>query len=318
MVASHRTQNGSVGEGLARVESDRPQPVVTVTRSGLRIRLPVTGDFADALASLERAVRDGLAVRGLAVTIDAGGRTLGVSQLREIEVLLLERHGAALLQVVEGQREAGAATPRRPSRHRAESAVAPVPVVEGADPVAPPPDRPARRSLRRVQQERTEPAEPTAPAQPPPAAPAPPPPAVPAGPGASVPAGGRTALAGAPAGLPVDAQPTLLVRRTLRSGQRVRFHGNVVVLGDVNPGAEIVAAGDIVVMGTLRGVAHAGATGSAEAVVAAFRLQPTQLRLGAVIGRAPDGHAPRPDVPEVARLRDGALVIERYLPAGAE
>ena len=114
-----------------------------------------------------------------------------------------------------------------------------------------------------------------------------------------------------------DAEPALLVRRMLRSGQRVRFNGHVVVLGDVNPGAEVVASGDIVVMGTLRGVAHAGATGSADAIIVAFRLQPTQLRVGTVIGRAPDGQSPRTEWPEVARLRDGALVIERYLPQGA-
>ncbi|MBX6378990.1 MAG: septum site-determining protein MinC, partial [Clostridia bacterium] len=77
-----------------------------------------------------------------------------------------------------------------------------------------------------------------------------------------------------------DGRDTLLVRRTLRSGQRVVFAGNVVVLGDVNPGAEVLAGGDIIVMGALRGVAHAGAGGQVGSVVAAFRLQPTQLRIG--------------------------------------
>jgi len=108
---------------------------------------------------------------------------------------------------------------------------------------------------------------------------------------------------------------SLLVRRTLRSGQRIRFAGNVIVLGDVNPGAEIVAGGDIVVMGTLRGVAHAGVSGDAEAIVAAFRLQPTQIRVGGVIGRSPDGAYDRPDVPEIARVRDGLLVVERLQPS---
>ena len=111
-----------------------------------------------------------------------------------------------------------------------------------------------------------------------------------------------------------EGLPTLLVKRTLRSGQRIRYGGNVVVLGDVNPGAEVIAAGDIVVLGTLRGVAHAGATGSTAAIVAAFRLQPTQIRVGQVIGRPPDGGAVRPDGPEVARVRDGVLVVERYVP----
>lgn len=108
---------------------------------------------------------------------------------------------------------------------------------------------------------------------------------------------------------------TVLVKRTLRSGQRVRFNGNVVVLGDVNPGAEVVASGDIVVMGVLRGVAHAGATGNTSAIVAAFRLQPTQLRIAHLISRAPDGaDAVAPAGPEMAQIRDGAVVIDHYPP----
>lgn len=107
--------------------------------------------------------------------------------------------------------------------------------------------------------------------------------------------------------------PTLLVRRTLRSGQRVRYFGNVVVLGDVNPGAEITAGGDIIVMGWLRGLAHAGAGGNDRAMVSAFRLNPTQLRIGQYIGRAPDqGDAALPDIPEFAEVRDGHLVIDRW------
>lgn len=110
-----------------------------------------------------------------------------------------------------------------------------------------------------------------------------------------------------------DRHPTLLVRRTLRSGQRVRFDGNVVVLGDVNPGAEITARGDIVVMGWIRGLAHAGADGDDRAVVCAFRLNPTQLRIAHYIGRAPDhGEATLPDIPEIAEVRDGQLVIDRW------
>lgn len=107
--------------------------------------------------------------------------------------------------------------------------------------------------------------------------------------------------------------PTLLIRRTLRSGQRVRFEGNVVVLGDVNPGAEITAGGDIIVMGWLRGLAHAGADGNEHAVVSAFRLNPTQLRIAQFIGRAPDQwDNTLPNVPEFAEVRDGQLVIDRW------
>ena len=103
--------------------------------------------------------------------------------------------------------------------------------------------------------------------------------------------------------------PTLLVRRHMRSGQRVHYQGNVVVLGDVNPGAEIVATGDIVVMGVLRGLAHAGAAGDSARVVAAFRLEATQLRIASHITRAPEGDRP-PEVPEVAQVRDGQMVLD--------
>ncbi len=105
---------------------------------------------------------------------------------------------------------------------------------------------------------------------------------------------------------------TILIKRTVRSGQCIQFDGSVVVLGDVNPGSEIIASGNIVVMGALRGVVHAGATGNEEATVAAFKLQPTQLRIANHITRAPDGEYLAPDYPEIARIKDGVVVIEVY------
>ncbi|MCL4424987.1 MAG: septum site-determining protein MinC [Firmicutes bacterium] len=106
-----------------------------------------------------------------------------------------------------------------------------------------------------------------------------------------------------------------MVKRTLRSGQSIRYSGNVVVLGDVNPGAEVVASGDIIVMGVLRGVAHAGAQGNDRAVVAAFRLQPTQLRIGNYISRPPDNESNEPPSgPEVAQIKNGLVVVEAYQP----
>lgn len=105
---------------------------------------------------------------------------------------------------------------------------------------------------------------------------------------------------------------TILIKRTVRSGQCIQFDGNVVVMGDVNPGSEIIASGNIVVMGALRGVVHAGATGNEEATVSAFKLQPTQLRIANHITRAPDGDYPVPEHPEIARIKDGVVVIEIY------
>ncbi len=102
-----------------------------------------------------------------------------------------------------------------------------------------------------------------------------------------------------------------LVRRTLHSGQHIRHNGNVVIVGDINPGAEVVASGDVFVMGRLRGVVHAGAGGDPSAVVVAFRLEPIQLRIGDRITRAPGG-GQESDLPEVARLQDGVIVVEEY------
>lgn len=114
----------------------------------------------------------------------------------------------------------------------------------------------------------------------------------------------------------ISPESTVLIRRTLRSGQSIHFPGNVVVLGDVNPGAEIVAGGSIIVMGTLRGVVHAGATGIKNAVVTAFRLLPTQLRIADQITRAPDGVYPEPGVAETAKIENGVVVIQQYQPSG--
>lgn len=128
----------------------------------------------------------------------------------------------------------------------------------------------------------------------------------PSGAGLSYPARGRHSRQ---AGL-----RTLLVRRTLRSGQRIAFDGNVVVLGDVNPGAEVVAAGDIVVMGALRGVAHAGARGDEQAIVVALRLSPLQLRIAHRVARAPeepDGAQPARG-PELARVRGEVVEVQPY------
>ena len=76
-----------------------------------------------------------------------------------------------------------------------------------------------------------------------------------------------------------DEEPTLYLRKNLRSGQKVVFAGNVVLLGDLNPGAQIEADGDIIVMGQLRGAVHAGAEGDHESTVITFSLQATQIRI---------------------------------------
>src|SRR3989304_2525156 len=101
-------------------------------------------------------------------------------------------------------------------------------------------------------------------------------------------------------------EEAVLVRRTLRSGRSVRHTGHVVVIGDVNPGAEIVAGGDVVVWGRLRGVVHAGAKGDSGAAVCALDPSPPQLRIADQIAVSPERSGdPRP---EMARIRDGQLI----------
>ena len=108
-------------------------------------------------------------------------------------------------------------------------------------------------------------------------------------------------------------EETQLIRQTLRSGQVERFlEGNVVVLGDVNPGAEVTAAGDIVVLGALRGIAHAGALGNTLSVIIALNLQPTQLRIGRFITRPPGPAHGRRRQAEIARVHGDAIVVEEY------
>lgn len=110
------------------------------------------------------------------------------------------------------------------------------------------------------------------------------------------------------------AEPTLMIPRTLRGGQRVIHAHSIVVEGDVNPGAEVIAGGNISVYGTCRGMAHAGAFGNTAATITATMLLASQLRIAGLIARAPD-EMDKPQYPETAKIKDGVVVIE---PANTE
>ncbi len=81
----------------------------------------------------------------------------------------------------------------------------------------------------------------------------------------------------------------LIIKNTCRSGEVVEYPGDVVVFGDVNPGAEIVAGGDILVLGALRGTAHAGADGNLKATIFALNLESHRLQIGPHAGERPRG-----------------------------
>ncbi len=102
-----------------------------------------------------------------------------------------------------------------------------------------------------------------------------------------------------------------LIKRTLRSGTRVISESHVVVIGDVNPGAEIIAAGSIVVWGKLRGSVHAGAKGEEGAIVCALDMEPTQLRIAdhtAQFSPKKGKHQP-----EIASLQDNGIIAHLWV-----
>ncbi|AUC61908.1 septum site-determining protein MinC [Cyanobacterium sp. HL-69] len=135
----------------------------------------------------------------------------------------------------------------------------------------------------------------------------------------------QTAVAAASAGYSVKQNPSislfvkpkenpqqnlaepLYLKTNLRSGVQISHHSTVIILGDVNPGATIIAGGDVYVWGTLKGIAHAGARGNRECLIMSLKMNPTQLRIADLVARAPDN---TPDsVAEVAYIGDGGIRI---------
>jgi len=141
----------------------------------------------------------------------------------------------------------------------------------------------------------------------------------------------QTAVAAATAGYSVEQQSSiaqmnqsnsetpqalaepLYLQTTLRSGGDVKHNGTVIILGDLNPGSSVVADGDILVWGRLRGLAHAGAKGNARALIMALQMEPTQLRIANFVARPPET-PPAEYYPEVAYVTaQGAIRIARAI-----
>ena len=106
-----------------------------------------------------------------------------------------------------------------------------------------------------------------------------------------------------------ELQRMLVIDKTLRGGQAVETEGSVIVFGNVNPGAQIIAGGSVDIRGTCRGLVHAGAAGDSTAFIIADHLMPTQIRIANYVARSPDepedfGKAER------AYVKDGQIVIE--------
>jgi len=107
---------------------------------------------------------------------------------------------------------------------------------------------------------------------------------------------------------------TLMINKTIRSGQHLCYQGNIVLIGDIHPGGEVIAQGNVIVWGTIRGLVHAGSNGNKEAFIIALQLVPTQLRIAQYVACAPEyeQHLALSCRPEIAYLRDKIIVIEDY------
>lgn len=107
-----------------------------------------------------------------------------------------------------------------------------------------------------------------------------------------------------------DGTDAIFINHTLRSGKRVEYPGNVIVLGDVNAGAEVIAGGSVMVWGRIRGTVAAGSNGDTSAIVCALDLAPTQLRIANTMATSPKRRG-KPE-PEIARIKNGQIVAERW------
>lgn len=104
----------------------------------------------------------------------------------------------------------------------------------------------------------------------------------------------------------------MVLAETIRSGRSIYFEGHIIIIGDVNPGAEVVADGNVVVWGKLAGLVHAGAGGDSQATVSALDLSPTQLRIADRITIAPPSDKKRVPVPETACVKNGQIIAEAW------
>lgn len=96
----------------------------------------------------------------------------------------------------------------------------------------------------------------------------------------------------------------------LRSGQVMEFETSIIILGDVNAGAQVVSTGNVIILGSLKGTVYAGASGREHSFVVALKMDPMQIRIGDVIARCADEKTEPPSEPQIAYLDHGAIYID--------
>lgn len=108
----------------------------------------------------------------------------------------------------------------------------------------------------------------------------------------------------------MNANTGQFFKGNLRSGQVMEFETSIVILGDVNAGAQVVSTGNVVILGSLNGTVYAGASGKENAFVVAMKMNPVQIRISDVIARSDDEKKEVSKEPQIAYLHDGAIYID--------
>lgn len=117
--------------------------------------------------------------------------------------------------------------------------------------------------------------------------------------------------------LATDTKNGQFHKGTLRSGQILEAESSIIILGDVNPGAKVIAKGNVIVLGSLKGTIYAGVNGNKNAFVVALYMSPSQIRIGDTIARAPDTDVYNKNKkifeiePKIAFVEDGNIYIEK-------
>ncbi len=110
--------------------------------------------------------------------------------------------------------------------------------------------------------------------------------------------------------LNVYENTTSFHKGSVRSGQSLKFKGSIVVIGDINPGGEVIAEGNIIVLGSVKGLVHAGCSGLRDCFVIALKLKPTQLRIADIATYLPKKDKIIEITPECAFVKNDEIYVE--------
>ncbi len=105
----------------------------------------------------------------------------------------------------------------------------------------------------------------------------------------------------------------LMLTGRVRSGQKINARKHLLLLGDVNPGGEVVAGGDIIILGNLRGIAWAGQSGNEDSIILAFDFRPTQVQIAGYVAAGTSEASGKN--PEFAHVENGTIIVEDYIEA---